>query len=102
MKTGREHRLPVSDRALEVLREAAAIQRAELLFRAPATGRPLSVAALGDVVRAARVDAVPHGFRSSYRDWAAERTETPHALMEAVLAHVVGNRAEADYARSDL
>ena len=45
---------------------------------------------------------MPHGFRSSFRDWAAERTETPHAVMEATLAHVVGNRAEAAYARSDL
>ena len=102
MKAGREHRVPLSDRALEVLREAAAIQRGELVFPAPATGRPLSVAAVGDVVRAARIDAVPHGFRSSFRDWAAERTETPRAVMEAALAHVVGNRAEAAYARSDL
>ena len=96
------HRVPLSDRALEVLRETAAIQRGELVFPAPATGRALSVAALGDVVRTARIDAVPHGFRSSFRDWAAERTETPHAVMEAALAHVVGNRTEVAYARSDL
>ena len=102
MKAGREHRVPLSDRALEVLRKAATIQRGELIFPAPASGRPLSVAALGDVIRAARINAVPHGFRSSFRDWAAERTETPHAVMEAALAHVVGNRAEAAYARSDL
>ena len=68
------HRVPLSDRALEVLRETAAIQRGELVFPVPATGRALSVAALGDVVRTARIDAVPHGFRSSFRDWAAART----------------------------
>ena len=102
MKAGREHRVPLAARALEVLREAAAFRRGALVFPAPSTGRPLSVAALGDVVRAAGVDAVPHGFRSSFRDWAAERTETPHAVMEAALAHVVGDRAEAAYARSDL
>ena len=45
---------------------------------------------------------MPHGFRSSFRDWAAERTETPHAVMEAALAHVVPNAAERAYARSDL
>ena len=102
MKAAREHRVPLSDRALDVLREAAAIHDRELVFPAPSAGRSLSVAALGDVVREARIDAVPHGFRSSFRDWAAEQTETPHAVMEAALAHVVGNRAEAAYARSDL
>jgi len=48
------------------------------------------------------IDAVPHGFRSSFRDWAAEMTETPHAVMEAALAHTTRNAVEAAYARSDL
>ena len=48
------------------------------------------------------IDAVTHGSRSSFRDWAAERTHTPHAVMEAALAHVVKNKAEVAYARSDL
>ena len=47
-------------------------------------------------------DAVTHGFRSSFRDWAAEQTHTPHAVMEAALAHKIRNKAEAAYARSDL
>ena len=46
--------------------------------------------------------AVPHGFRSSFRDWAAEKTDAPHAVMEAALAHVVGDSTEAAYFRSDL
>ena len=65
-------------------------------------GRVLPVAALGDVLRAARVDAVPHGFRSSFRDWAAECTDAPHEVCELALAHVNGNRVEAAYQRTDL
>ena len=102
MKAGREHRVPLSPRALGVLREAAALRRGELVFPAPSTGRALTVAALGDVLRAAGVDAVPHGFRSSFRDWAAECTDAPHEVCELALAHVNGNRVEAAYRRTDL
>ena len=102
MKAGREHRVPLSPRALGVLREAAALRRGEHVFPAPSTGRALTVAALGDVLRAARVDAVPHGFRSSFRDWAAECTNAPHEVCELALAHVNGNRVEAAYRRTDL
>ena len=73
-----------------------------MLPPASSTGRPLSVAALGDVVRAAGVDAVPHGFRSSFRDWAAECTDAPHEVCELALAHVNRNRVEAPYRRTDL
>ena len=83
MKAGREHRVPLSPRALGVLREAAALRRGELVFPAPSTGRALTVAALGDVLRAAGVDAVPHGFRSSFRDWAAECTDAPARSVRA-------------------
>ena len=67
MKAGHEHRVPLSSQALGVLREVAALRRGELVFPAPSTGRALPVAALGDVLRAADIDAVPHGFRSSFR-----------------------------------
>ena len=97
---GRENRR--RSRALGMLREAAALRRGALVFPAPSTGRALTVAALGDVVRAARVDAVPHGFRSSFRDWAAECTDAPHEVCELALAHVNGNRVEAAYRRTDL
>ena len=56
----------------------------------------------GKLLRKLGVDCVPHGFRSSFRDWAAEQTDTPHAVMEAALAHIVPNAVEAAYARSDL
>ena len=55
-----------------------------------------------NLLRKLDINAVPHGFRSSFRDWAAELTDTPHAVMEAALAHVVANSTEAAYARSDL
>ena len=102
MKAGREHRVPLSPRALDVLREAATLRRGELVFPAPSTGRPLWVVALCNVARAAGVDAVPHGFRSSFRDWAAECTDAPHEVCELALAHVNGNRVEAADRRTDL
>ncbi len=58
--------------------------------------------ALSKLVKEQGISAVPHGFRSSFRDWAAERTNHPREVVEAALAHVVGNRMEAAYARSDL
>ena len=73
-----------------------------MLPPASSIGRPLSVAALGDLVRAPGVDAVPHGFRSSFRGWTAECTDAPHEVCELALAHVNGNRVEAPYRRTDL
>ena len=102
MKAGREHRVPLSDRALSVLGEAAALREGDLVFPSPRRDAPLSSATLGRLLEDCGIDAVPHGFRSSFRDWAAERTETPHAVMEAALAHVTRNAVEAAYARSDL
>ena len=108
MKAKTEHRVPLSARCLEVLDEAARIESrtapaaaGDLLFPS-ITGRQMSDATMSKLVRELGIDAVPHGFRSSFRDWAAERTETPHAVMEAALAHVVPNAAERAYARSDL
>ena len=86
MKAGREHRVPLSDRAISILCEAAAIRDGDLVFPSPRRDTPLSSAALGRLLKDCGIDAVPHGFRSSFRDWAAEMTETPHAVMEAALA----------------
>ncbi len=102
MKAGREHRVPLSDRALEILDDAAAIRDGDLVFPSPRRDAPLSSASLGRLLTELGIDAVPHGFRSSFRDWAAELTETPHAVMEAALAHTNRNAVEAAYARSDL
>ena len=101
-KAGREHRVPLSDRTLAVLDEAGAIRAGSLVFPSPRGDGPLTAGALGRLLKDLEIDAVPHGFRSSFRDWAAERTDTPHAVMEAALAHAVRNPVEAAYARSDL
>ena len=103
MKANREHRVPLSKRALEVLADAAGLSEGPgLVFPRMRPGRPLSENTLGRLLRECGTDAVAHAFRSSFRDYAAEQTHTPHAVMEAALAHLVRNRAEAAYARSDL
>ena len=102
MKSRREHRVPLSGRAREILAEAKAdAPRSERVFPS-ARGLQLQALRLSELFRELGIPAVPHGFRSSFRDWAAERTDAPHAVMEAALAHVVRNQVEAAYARSDL
>ena len=101
MKAGREHRVPLTPAALDLLGQARALgQRSGLVFPSP-TGKVLSDSTLSKLLRELGIQAVPHGFRSSFRDWASECTHTPHAVMEAALAHVVKNKAEAAYSRSD-
>ena len=103
MKANREHRVPLSSRAVEVLAEAAELSDGtELVFPGIRPGRPLSENTHAKLLRELGFDAVTHGFRSSFRDYAAEQTHTPHAVMEAALAHTIKNKAEAAYARSDL
>ena len=101
MKAQRPHRVPLSGRAMEILSEARTLGGGGLVFPSP-EGRVFSDTNLPRLLRGLGIAAVPHGFRSSFRDWAAECTDTPHAVMEAALAHVVRNKAEAAYARSDL
>ena len=105
IKAGREHRVPLSGRALAILADVEAIQPADasknLVFAGP-NGGALSDSTLSKLLRDLGIAAVPHGFRSSFRDWAAECTSSPHRVMEAALAHVIPNKAEAAYARSDL
>ena len=72
-----------------------------LVFPTP-RGKPLSDATLSQLIKELGMAAVPHGFRSSFRDWAAEQTNTPREVVEAALAHTVRNPTEAAYARSDL
>ena len=103
MKANREHRVPLSGRAVEVIAEAAELSDGtEWVFPGVRPGRPLSENTHAKLLRELGFDAVTHGFRSSFRDWASEQTHTPHAVMEAALAHSIRNRAEAAYARSDL
>lgn len=103
MKANREHRVPLSGRALEILAAAAELSEdTDLVFPGTRPGRPISENTHSKLLRELGFDAVTHGFRSSFRDWASEQTHTPHAVMEAALAHTVRNRVEAAYARSDL
>ena len=106
MKAAEEHRVPLSDAALAVVESVRPLRdRSGLLFPSPQrAGRPLSDMALTKVLRdtglAAR--ATVHGFRTSFRTWASERTSVPHAVAEMALAHAVGSSVERSYARSDL
>ena len=102
-KTNRRHRVPLCGRALEILEAAQALEEAAspLVFT-HGGGRPLHDSQLRRLLRELGVAAVPHGFRSTFRDWAGEETDHPREVIEAALAHVVRNRVEAAYARSDL
>ena len=106
MKGGREHRQPLSDAAMAVLGQAREIRDGSgLVFPSPARpGRPLSDMAMTKLLRDVGLAdrATVHGFRSSFRDWASECTDAPHAVMELCLAHAVGDSTERAYARSDL
>jgi integrase len=102
MKAGREHRVPLSSRAREILVQMGEIRDGELVFPGQRRGRPLSTMALEMVMRRMRVDATVHGFRSAFRDWAAEMTSAPREVAEAALAHTLENKVEAAYRRTDL
>ncbi len=102
MKAKREHRVPLCGRALEVLDAARALGCGNPLVFPMRSGRPISASTLLKMLNDLRIAAVPHGFRSSFRDWAAEKTDHPREVIEAALAHVVQNKVEAAYARSDL
>ena len=102
-KTNRRHRVPLCGRALEILDAAQALEEgAGPLVFTHGDGKPLHDSQLRRLLRELGIAAVPHGFRSTFRDWAGEETDHPREVIEAALAHVVRNRVEAAYARSDL
>lgn len=103
MKADREHRVPLSEPALAILRTMAEVRQGEHVFPGAREGRPLSNMALLMLLRRMkRGDLTAHGFRSSFRDWTAERTGFPAEVAEMALAHVVGDKVEAAYRRGDL
>ena len=103
MKSGKSHRVPLSHRALIILEEARSLSDGDgLVFPAPRSGGVLSDMAFTQLLRRLKLDFVPHGLRSSFRDWAAEKTSARHDVMETALAHTVGNATEAAYFHSDL
>ena len=102
MKAGRIHRVPLSAAALAVLKKARGLDPI-FVFPGHKHGKPISsMAFLMTLRRMGRTDVTPHGFRSTFRDWAAERTDFQNEVAEAALAHVVSNQAEAAYRRGDL
>ncbi len=107
MKAGREHRVPLSDAALAVLRDMAPVCEHggpdALIFPGARSGKPLSDMSLTAVLRRmGRGDLTAHGFRSTFRDWCAEATAFDRATAEAALAHTLRDRVEAAYRRGDL
>ena len=101
-KGNREHRVPLCRRALEVLEEARKLPGGSPLVFPSVGGKPLGNTAMSELLRELGIAAVPHGFRSSFRDWAAEETDHSREVAEAALAHKVRNQIEAAYRRSDL
>lgn len=103
MKAKRPHRVPLSPRAVAILREAAVLGGQEgFLFPGTKPGKPLSDATLRKLIRELGFDVDIHGFRTSFRTWAQERTNFPREVAEAAMAHTLGDKAEQAYARSDL
>lgn len=105
MKAGREHRVPLSARALAILESMQALRREDeadgYVFPGQKRGRPLSAMTMEMLLRRMDVDFTVHGFRSSFRDWCGEETSFPRDVAEAALAHVIENKTEAAYRRGD-
>lgn len=103
IKAGKEHRVPLSERTLEILAGMASVRESDFVFPGGRKGRPLSsMAFLMTLRRMKRDDTTAHGFRSTFRDWAAERTHYPREVCEMSLAHAIGDKVEAAYRRGDL
>lgn len=101
MKAGKEHRVPLSDAALALLKALPTMAGTDVVF--PGTkGQPLSDMTLTAVLRRMEVGATAHGFRSTFRDWAGERTAHPREVIEHALAHQLKDKAEAAYQRGSL
>ena len=101
MKARKEHRVPLSTAALALLNDLHRVEGTEFVFSAPRGGQ-LSDMALTAVMRRMAVAAVPHGLRSTFRDWTAEKTTFPRDLAEKALAHTLASSVEAAYQRGDM
>lgn len=103
MKVGREHKVPLADRCLDILAQARKLSDGKgFVFPGRSVGKPLSNMVFLMALRRMEVAVTAHGFRSSFRDWASERTNVPREVCEMALAHVVDNKTEAAYRRGDL
>jgi integrase len=102
MKAGREHRVPLAGRVVQILESLAKVRTSEFVFAGQKRDRPLSSMSMEMLLRRMKVAGVTvHGFRSSFRDWAGERTAFPREIAEAALAHTVGDETERAYRRGD-
>lgn len=101
MKAGREHRVPLSPRAVAIIEAMAGARASDCVFPGARRGRPLSVMAMAMLLRQHAPGVTVHGFRSAFRDWCGERTHFPRELAEAALAHTVGDATERAYRRGD-
>lgn len=101
MKGGRDHRVPLTDRCLEILEHTAPLGSDWLFPNRNSKNGPLSLHAMAECLKGMSVDATVHGFRSTFRDWAGDATTFPKEIIEAALAHVIGDKTEAAYRRSD-
>ncbi len=102
MKAGHEHRIPLSARAVKLLKPISRLPHSDFVFPGNARGKPLSAMAMTmQLRRMNRGDITVHGFRSTFRDWASEQTSFPHETCEHALAHRISNKAEAAYRRGD-
>ena len=107
MKTGKEHRVPLSEGAMAVLQEVLPLRdrrAGDLVFPGGRIGRPLSDVALSKALHmaAGTKEVTVHGLRSTFRDWAAEETDYPREVAEMALAHAISDKVEAAYRRGDL
>lgn len=103
MKAGRDHRIPLAKRSQTILAEMKQVRSSDFVFPGGVRERPLSsMAFLMLLRRLGRNDITAHGFRSTFRDWAAERTDVPNEVVEMALAHTISNKVEAAYRRGDL
>ena len=102
-KTGKAHRVPLSAPALAILNDMATIRTGDFVFPGIKTDKPMSRTVLLErLEHMGRTDLTVHGFRSTFRDWAAECTNFPREVAEMCLAHTIGNQVEAAYRRGDL
>lgn len=103
MKAGKEHRVPLSDRAIAILKGLPREKGTDFVFIGDKKGKALSnMALLMTLRRMKRDDLTVHGFRSTFRDWAAEQTAYPNEMVEMALAHTIGDKTEAAYRRGDM
>ena len=102
MKAGREHRVPLSDTAMAIIEQMKAVRGNDYVFPGDRRDMLSNMAMLMTLRRMGRGDLTTHGFRATFRTWAAERSQFPREVVESALAHVIGNKVEVAYQRGDL